>query len=538
MSNTTLASRAFRHLALAGFLAASLASGPAHAETPAAAQPAPAAPAPAPVTYERDALAHDMQFFTDGACRALKRGVTGATLARFKSPLLKDVASALLKRRYDATYRAADYEAYPSPHQLGEELKLGRGFSAYENITGMYLDAGEHVVLVGDTGGKKISLLIPELMRQPPAGIEPTKDPRGWGLHKQEIALQPGLNVVRVNLAGNAYLSYFDDHAEKAPKIAVHFPTGRVNGFFDATRHTNADWDRLLDNAVSPILDARGRHIQVAYPVEWFKTYTRGKGVELIANYDTMMRHHYTFMGLVKYKKVPKNRLLARVNFNYYMFRDGDGVAYLGNRGTMGMVADPARVITGDPCWGFSHEVGHALQMPHITWGGMTEVSVNLFSLYTGGKLGNGSRLKDGKHYAAARKSLLESSPKKSYLSDRDVFNRLVPFWQLHLYFVRHGHPDFYADVMEQMRLRPSAGEGDESIKNQFEFIKICCDVGRVDLTEFFEQWGFFVPGEITLEDYAKYRFNITPKMIEDTKAYIAAKNYPKQVVDITTLEV
>lgn len=46
-------------------------------------------------------------------------------------------------------------------------------------------------------------------------------------------------------------------------------------------------------------------------------------------------------MGLDKYGKIPENRVLARVNFNYYMFRDGDGVAYLGNDGTMRMVTDP-----------------------------------------------------------------------------------------------------------------------------------------------------------------------------------------------------
>lgn len=40
-------------------------------------------------------------------------------------------------------------------------------------------------------------------------------------------------------------------------------------------------------------------------------------------------------MGLEKYGKIPKNRVFARVNFNYYMFRDGDGVAYLGDNGTM-----------------------------------------------------------------------------------------------------------------------------------------------------------------------------------------------------------
>ena len=52
-------------------------------------------------------------------------------------------------------------------------------------------------------------------------------------------------------------------------------------------------------------------------------------------------------------------------------------------------------MIKRAPCWGFSHEVGHVLQMrPQMNWGGLGEVSNNLFSLYTGGKMGNPSRLK------------------------------------------------------------------------------------------------------------------------------------------------
>ena len=269
------------------------------------------------------------------------------------------------------------------------------------------------------------------------------------------------MNAVTVKKGGNVYVSYFDDDARHAPRVTVHFPTGQVNGFFDAAKQTNADWDRLLEQAVSPIMDARGKHIQVAYPVEWFKVHTRGQGVELIRNYDTMLHHHYSLMGLVKYKKVPKNRILARVNFNYYMFRDEDGVAYLGNRGVMRLVADPSVVVKGDPCWGFSHETGHVLQMmPQMTWGGMTEVSCNLFSMYTVGSMGNESRLMAQKSYAAARKNIIEADPKRSYLADSDVFDRLVPFWQLQLYFVRNGRPDFYADVMEQMRRRPGRGKG------------------------------------------------------------------------------
>ena len=90
---------------------------------------------------------------------------------------------------------------------------------------------------------------------------------------------------------------------------------------------------------------------------------------------------------------------------------------------------------------------------------------------------------------------------------------------------------------MEQMRLRPDAGSGNDSIQNQFEFVKICCDVSELDLTDFFDQWGFFWVGEITVNDYRKYRFSITQQMVDDTKAYIANKNYDKPAEDITLIE-
>jgi hypothetical protein len=483
-------------------------------------------------------LQADMEFFVDAGCSQLKADVQLADLERFQSDLLRSVAAKMLQGTYDTTYRAASYDAYPSPRALDQALKLGDGFSRYENITGIFLEAGEHVVFVGGTGGKQLSLLIPDWMRQPPAGIDPTKDPNGWGLHKQRFSLHEGLNMIDVVKSGNAYVSYFDDQPDQAPGVAVHFPTGSVNGYFDAAKHNNADWNRLLDQAVSPILDARGKHIQVAYPVEWFNVYTRGKGVELIANYDALLHHHYTLMGLVKYNRVPRNRILARVNFNYYMFRDRDGVAYLGNRGTMRMVADPDVVVTGDPCWGFCHEVGHVLQMqPQITWGGMTEVSCNIFSMYTVTAMGNPSRLKAQQNYASARKNIIQASPRISYLECPDVFDRLVPFWQLHLYGTRHGKPDFYADVMEEMRRRPHAGRGNDSLGNQFEFVKICCDVARLDLTDFFEQWGFFRVGEFTVRDYRNYNYQVTQEMVDEVTSYIARQGYDRPAEDITLIE-
>ena len=95
---------------------------------------------------EIDALKADMSFFTEPSCRELHDGVGKGDLGRFKSDVLKKVANGLLNGTYDKIYRAADYEPYPSSRALEKAIKLGDGFSRYENITGMVLDAGKHVV--------------------------------------------------------------------------------------------------------------------------------------------------------------------------------------------------------------------------------------------------------------------------------------------------------------------------------------------------------------------------------------------------------
>ena len=120
--------------------------------------------------------------------------------------------------------------------------------------------------------------------------------------------------------------------------------------------------------------------MQTAYPVQYLKQFAYNKGVELMESYDKVMHQQYKFMGAIKYNCIPKKHILARVNYNYYMFRDGDGVAFLGNESTMKMTIGD-EVTTN---WGVHHEIGHVLQMrPQMTWEGMTEVSNNLFTMFT-----------------------------------------------------------------------------------------------------------------------------------------------------------
>ena len=499
----------------------------------------------------------DLSVFETPLAVSLKKNVKKKDIDKIGNAQLKEVALALQKKAYNPQYRLATYKAWLTPTTLGQQLMIGDGYSKYEGITGIYLPVGKHVVLVdGIANGKEIGLLVPNWNRHAPEGINPDKDPAGWGIHSQNFVLRNGVNIIEVkDHDGLAYIDYYSDTPEKESKVQVHFAGGKVNGYFDVARNNNEDWNRLIDNAVYPVIDARGKHIQIAYPAEACKKYAYGRGTELIANYDSLVYRQHRILSLIKYDKVPENHILARVNYNYYMFRDGDGVAYMGTNpgNAMPLVVDPARVIKDDPCWGFSHEVGHVHQLrPYFNWGGLGEVSNNIFSLYGTTSFGNKSRVSEQKNYQKARDSII--AKKICYLQDPDVFNRLVPFWQLQLYFTGAGNnPDFYPDLFEAFRKqgnperrgqrgtrRAGGGWGDRGENPAFyqlNFVKTACEVGKTDLTDFFDKYGFFYVGKFNYDDYGSYNYDMTQEMADKCRAEIKAMNLPKPKVDLVTLE-
>lgn len=476
------------------------------------------------------------QFFTDMSYSELENKVSKRDINKIQSLLGKDLVEKLSGGSYNSDYRVKEYSAVLSPSVLAKELRIGEGFSQYQNVTGMLLKKGENVIFVGDTYGKEVSLLLPDVMRKPGADAKsPTQDPLGWGLLRKEYSLHEGVNVIDIPYDGTVYVKYFDDKGVDAPEIKIHFLTGEVNGCFDIEQNfTNEHFNELLDNAKGETLDLIGKYVQIVLPVKWLKEYAYGKGVELVEAYDKMVYYEYEFMGLEKYGRLPSNKILVRVNHNYYMFRDGDGVAFMGDANTMRMVVSPESAVT-EGAWGFCHEVGHVLQPRPLTWGGMTEVSNNILTNYATIKVGNQCSMTRLKYFDIARETIIDKGV--SYF-EADLFARLIPFWQLHLYFERNGYGDIYADVMEYYRKQPYRlePEGDRSIDAQFKFIKVMCDVSKTDLTDFFEAYGFFKTGKMKIDDYAVYHYDITPEQVKRVKEYIASKGYAKPNMDITTI--
>src|SRR5690554_2098018 len=137
-------------------------------------------------------IASDMDVFANLTATALKPDVKRKHIRKMKNPVLKELASKIYSKKYKPGILLADYEAYLDPKILGEQLRIGDGFSKYEGITGVVLEKGLNFIFVGETDGNEISLVVPEWTRRAPEGIKLEQDPDGWGLHSETHKLKEG----------------------------------------------------------------------------------------------------------------------------------------------------------------------------------------------------------------------------------------------------------------------------------------------------------------------------------------------------------
>lgn len=486
--------------------------------------------------------------FRDPLLTRLKSGVTADQIAMCKDGDLRALATKLMNKQYVTRFRVNSFQPVYSPEALGKLLHIGNGYSRYQHVTGMALATGRHIVVVeGLKEGTPLGLRVAEL-------YAPDQGDKDWSLHSETFPLHNGINVVerKSTWTGLAYMDYYFDEPDKENDIRVHFVTGQVNGYFDASKDSNAEWDVLLSNAVYPVFDAVGTNIQLAYPVADLKKYAAGKGRELIGVYQELVDRQQEIIGWKKYKRVPKNKIFARVNYGYYMFRDGNGVAFKFD--TMRRVADPDHMKhkDEDACWGFSHEVGHVHQLrPFLSWGGLGETSNNICSRYCTQAYGYKNRL-DGAFKKAAESFLNDGMAGKvskararsgmadsiiasgkgrkadyalSYL-EVDAFERLVPFWKLQCYFVKNGKPDFYPDLYEKMRNSerdyPELAKLDRRknvVPFQFNFVRGASLVAGKNLYPYFEAYGFFRLLDLDIDDYGHYEYHMTAEMRDKFKA-------------------
>ncbi len=448
-------------------------------------------------------------YFTDMSFSSIREGVSRTELQGIDNEFIRNMALAIYDEVYEEQ-RVGLYHSYPDPAMISAENKTNR-MGPYNNVTGIYAEAGEElVVFVNETKSDLVLRIVDHTQ----------------GYSGKDYFLNPGPNRITASQTGLVYLIY---QTEIEHTAKVNIASGSINGYFELGVHNNDDWDELIAKASYDFFDLKGEKSLITFTTDELRQYT-SDALRLVEVYDSIVLMQQELMGLYKYDRVPAGRLYYRTNVspNVYMHATQDATEYAPS--TLQYIAR-YELLRGDHIWGPAHETGHIHQTrPGLMWIGMTEVTVNIYSQHTQISFGNPSRLQNehvpgyANRYEKAFEEIIAASI--PHIAHEDVFSQLVPFWQLQLYFAHaQSYTDFYKDVHEQIRLNPDPPTDGEC---QLEFVRIVCDVAQTDMTEFFQAWGFLTPVDMDIEEYGVTRnMKITQAQIDDLIDYIAAQGYP-----------
>lgn len=449
------------------------------------------------IFYMKNPDALDMlEYFTDESYSELKEGVTEEQIDAIENEFFRNLASDIFTGDYDTKYRAATYKPYPHPDVDAKRFRTST-YSLNDNVTGMYFEAGEHVVFVNETYGVPVSLRVIDY--QPDENKAP--DSSGWcNEDGHYYPLIKGQNKLNIERRGLVYVMYHTEDPNAKP-IKVNFPTAFINKYYDLENEPDADWTTMLKEAKADHIDMVGKHTIFTLPVEWIQYYcgTAAKAKLVINQADSITFLQEQIQGHHKYNTGGhRNRMLySSTMAKAFMFagayRTGYSLRYgtegknpLYQDGTINMLLNPKKFRVDG--WGAYHEVGHVNQLPGFKWTGLAEVTNNFTAMYCAHHFigdnfpkhksdymllmsgdwydDKGNHFTTSNRYDAAWQCFNDNGKKHAFSGyvggdppgeagpGIDPFFRIVPFWQLFLYnTLVMGREDFYPDVYHQCRV-------------------------------------------------------------------------------------
>ena len=478
--------------------------------------------------------------FADEMGTTLQADVTEKQIEQIPNKYLKEAARELLAGTYDTSYRLAEYRPYQNPAIKAAENKTNK-YSLRDNPTGIYAKRYEKIpVFVGNVPeGRRISILI--------------QDVSGGYNNFKQYELAEGYNEVEAGVDGLIYvLNHVDDdiplpvfEADAAQQriiadntVTIHFAGGKVNGYFDIRKNTEAEWQDILNKAQWQDIDVLGNYSHLTWKVEDFKTYNTPI-TESIHNLDNLVYAEWEFIGLVKYDRMFNNRMHCSIDYQAASPNASDYRTVYSDGGYANLFTDIN--VWKQRFWGPAHEVGHCNQTrPGMKWTGLTEVTNNLTALYVEETLGVTSRALTKGWYEKATELYvvpnLNDDPQDDvphcigYSSDGyyKVEEKLVPFWQLKRYFIDAlGMKDFYHDLYEYFRTHESPSDrGENQGANQLDFVRQVCALTGYNMLDFFKAWGFLTPVDTQLNDYGDKNFTVTQEQVNALVDEIESKHY------------
>ena len=472
----------------------------------------------AKVLDNADAIASKIQaLFEDKACTSLKAewaAKSDAEVAAALEGVPADLQQVVLKIKNNAwdsvtreqEFRVYDYKPYSNPEVWANNL-FTRPYNRINNPTGISTSDSKSFIYVFVEN-------IPEGTTIDLAEMASTK------YFGNDTRLKEGLNIVPcANKDGSLYIRYICETAIDGKKLAdyptvkVHIEGGYVNGFWSKERgHTNEDWVYMRDNMFkNPMAVQAAGDLTVLN----FRTYEFLKecpnnieGVMRLWDFWNSRQNHY--MALDKYYPWMNNKQLAMSDDNGFMDASSYRTHY--NNNTLSTIVNYDLLIAdAGSSWGPNHEIGHTNQYAFQIVG-TSEVSNNALTNFA--IFDQGTHVSRGNNM---ENQILDFENKIPYVVRGEgsygskLFSMTRMYFQLFLYFHAAGKDTtFYPRLFEKLRYDQLPGwrvgswdELDENgfyrnsvdaSKDQLKFAEACCEIAQMDLSEFFEAWGFFIP--------------------------------------------
>ena len=427
----------------------------------------------------------------------------------------------------EKNFRIYDYKPYSNPEHW-KDILYHRPFNRINNPTGICSESDKGYIYV--------------FVDAVPAGTEIyLAEMNGTAYFGTDTKLVEGLNIVPSALKdGVLYIRYvcdthtgFNPETKSGPKklsdypnVKIHIEGGYVNGFWSKERgHTNEDWVYMGQNMFrnEAAVQAVGDHSMLNFRKKEFLQPSKGYDAwgyldqgcpsqieEVMKFWDFWNERQRHYMALDKYYDYFNNKQLAMSDDNGFMDAGNYRTHY--NNNTLTTIVNIDRITRdGGSAWGPLHEIGHTNQYAFQIVG-TSEVSNNALTNFA--IFDQGTHVSRGNNM---ENQILDFENKIPYVVRGEgmygskLFSMTRMYFQLFLYFHAAGKDTtFYPRLFEKLRYDQlpgwRVGSSDvldengfyrnsvNAAQDQLKFAEACCEIAQMDLSEFFEAWGFFIP--------------------------------------------
>ncbi len=453
------------------------------------------------------------QFFEDYACTQLKANYRTMSEEAFKAALnAQDLPQSLIEmalrvksdtwndkntdaNKYEKYFRIQEYQAYSHPQKWANNNKLmPTNFGQYSqltNPTGITIPEKELVLLFVNNDTPEKCFLQAELVQGK------NKTGTTFDLHK-------GVNTIYANELSHLYINYMMDDVNlkytELPKIRIHVEGGRANGYFDATKMKNEDWNKLRDLKQygffnDDVIRLKSKHTIHSLSLSGVEEQQKqgnwiyngvDKGITgVLGKWDWVHELEQEYFRPEQFEGRFNCLMFSTDAAGLYAFPYGTFIGTVSTTFSYKEWAKGGQYDDGGNLWAVVHETGHHYQKL-FNLARCLESSNNLWSNIALWKRGASvSRLQ-------APQKLFNRFNNKNYSwLDMDLGDRTRMYWQLWLYYVELKHkPDFFKDLFAKFRENPINFSNAKT--DYLRFAQYCSEIAQEDLTEFFDFYGFF----------------------------------------------